>query len=786
MRIIPTLLIGIVLALAGCGSGDSPTATPPATGGPDIPSPQVPQVILQVSPFGEGTVSADSARLVCTDGRCSASVAAGSQVTLKAQAAADWVLDHWTGCDSTVDDRCTVTVTTGRTAQPFFVRTTAPQVHADVVVLSDATLDALVSDTRLVLTFTAAATQLASVDVGAVIVSGRGNGFARRVLKKIVLPGGNYLLDTLQASLSDIVLDGTLVGGAATTGSGGSGIARVQSLGPGVTLANRARPLGATSEFNLDVPLNAANTSRLTGKISIEWNPEVALDFRMLGGLKEAKLIINPTVRPDVTFIRGPDPEDTAGEWPVDLGIFTLTPIYLQVGPVPVVFVPTVRAYVTAHAKGGVQVNFTSGYSLQGSYGAHYRKGSGWDGVSTTSLDGHFAPVGALKFEGELGISVYMGVAVYDVIGPFIQVGPYVRATGEINTDSTAGLCTKFRADLGIAAKVGGNFKVLNWYESKFELTLIDQLIKNLTDVQGAACHDTQPPTKPGSTTVVASGLRSISLKWEASTDEGGMRGYQVLRDDLDLATTGHKSYQDTRLEPGREHCYRIVAIDLSGNRSVPGDRVCATTPANDRMAPSTPSDIHASAISTTAIHLSWQASTDDSGVAGYVVSTEGRSLRTLTDTALDIGKLQPSTSHCYVITAFDAAGNVSPPSAPVCVSTLPPERAAWTLQLACVGQSYNISNHVDLDADSDSLVNVTDQAMDYSGTPLAYHLHGTFDPETKVLHAQIDWAFSNSSDVRLDTFTATLSMDDTGNLPLTQVHRTGCDGHIRFTRNTP
>ncbi|WP_130481617.1 fibronectin type III domain-containing protein [Sphaerotilus mobilis] len=676
-----------------------------------------------------------------------------------------------------------VTVAEARTVQPFFARSAAPQIHADVVVLSDATLDELVSDTQQVLTFKAGARQLDDLREGAVIISGRGAGFARRILKKIVLPQGNFLLDTLPVSLSDIIEDGTLIGGYATAGSGTEGIARVLSLGQGVTLANRARPLGASSEFNVDVPLNAEETSKITGKINVEWNPEFAVDFRLGSGLKEAELLVNPTVRPDLSFVKGP--EDIEKEVLFDLGVFELTPFTIQVGFVPVVVVPTVKGYAKVSAKGGVQVNFASGYSLQGSYGAHYRKGSGWDGVFSTQLDGNFTPVGAVKIEGELGVGVYMAMAVYNVIGPFIQVGPYLRATGELNTASETGLCKKFRADLGIAAKVGGSFKVLSWYESKLELSLIDKVVKNLVDTQSSSCNDTTPPLSPEGLNAVATGSRTIELSWTPSTDEGGLRGHQVERDGVVVALAREGKHVDASLQAGHEHCYRIIAVDLSGNQSLPSTRACARTSATDRTAPTVPAQVTATATSTTAIHLSWQANSDDVGVIGYVVSANGKRLRSLADTSMDIGKLTPETNHCLVIEAFDAMGNVSPPSEPVCVSTLPPDQAAWTMQLGCVGRDHNISRNIDLDVDGASLVNVTGEAIDYSGSALAYHLHGSYEPSTHVLDAQIDWTFSNSTAVRMDRFTAQLSTDDTGPVTMTQVLKTGCDANIRFVQNT-
>jgi chitodextrinase len=89
-------------------------------------------------------------------------------------------------------------------------------------------------------------------------------------------------------------------------------------------------------------------------------------------------------------------------------------------------------------------------------------------------------------------------------------------------------------------------------------------------------------------------------------------------------------------------------------------------------MPPSTPGNLQATAVSSSAIALSWTASTDDVGVVGYDVYREGIPIATTptigyTDTGLDA-----STMYTYRVRAFDTAGNVSPLSYPASAVTLP------------------------------------------------------------------------------------------------------------------
>jgi hypothetical protein len=69
-------------------------------------------------------------------------------------------------------------------------------------------------------------------------------------------------------------------------------------------------------------------------------------------------------------------------------------------------------------------------------------------------------------------------------------------------------------------------------------------------------------------------------------------------------------------------------------------------------------------------VSLSWTASTDNVGVAGYRIYRNGSLVATSQATSyLDSG-LSPQTTYTYAVSAYDAAGNVSALSAPVSATT--------------------------------------------------------------------------------------------------------------------
>jgi len=89
-----------------------------------------------------------------------------------------------------------------------------------------------------------------------------------------------------------------------------------------------------------------------------------------------------------------------------------------------------------------------------------------------------------------------------------------------------------------------------------------------------------------------------------------------------------------------------------------------------DTQPPSVPTGLSATAVSSTQINLSWTASTDNVGVAGYRVFRGGSQITMTTATSYADAGLSPSTNYTYTVVAFDAAGNVSAQSSPASATT--------------------------------------------------------------------------------------------------------------------
>lgn len=93
------------------------------------------------------------------------------------------------------------------------------------------------------------------------------------------------------------------------------------------------------------------------------------------------------------------------------------------------------------------------------------------------------------------------------------------------------------------------------------------------------------------------------------------------------------------------------------------GGQVTVTFPVSpppDTTAPSAPTNLVATVVSSSQINLAWTASTDNVGVTGYKVFRGGTQVGTPTSTSFNDSGLSASTSYSYTVKAVDAAGNLS------------------------------------------------------------------------------------------------------------------------------
>ncbi|MFC3980685.1 fibronectin type III domain-containing protein [Streptosporangium jomthongense] len=164
---------------------------------------------------------------------------------------------------------------------------------------------------------------------------------------------------------------------------------------------------------------------------------------------------------------------------------------------------------------------------------------------------------------------------------------------------------------------------------------------------------DPTPPSTPGNLRVTGTSSSTVSLAWDASTDNVGVTGYEVYRGTTLVTTATDTTYTDSNLSPSSTYTYTVRARDAAGNRSPESSPVSATTQ-GDNGAPGQPGT--ASATSTaTSITLTWGASSGT--VTGYRVYEGATQKAQVTATTATISGLGACQAHTYTIKAYNANG---------------------------------------------------------------------------------------------------------------------------------
>ena len=201
----------------------------------------------------------------------------------------------------------------------------------------------------------------------------------------------------------------------------------------------------------------------------------------------------------------------------------------------------------------------------------------------------------------------------------------------------------------------------------------IPPIINSISGTQASGSSETVSwTTDQSSNSKVVYGL--TDAYGSTASDASFVASHSITLTGLSAATTYH---------------YAVISTDLQGYTATSTDQTFQTL---DTTPPSTPTGLTATANSSSEIDLSWTASTDNVGVAGYKLYRGGVQVATTTiaTTYADTG-LTAGTSYSYTVAAFDAAGNVSAQSSSVSTST--ENGASWTATASPAIQSIGFSS---------------------------------------------------------------------------------------------
>jgi hypothetical protein len=279
----------------------------------------------------------------------------------------------------------------------------------------------------------------------------------------------------------------------------------------------------------------------------------------------------------------------------------------------------------------------TVGHTLTGTYtysdsGNHPQASSTFRWLRSTTQNGTYSAISSATSQSYILVSSDIGKYIKFEVTPVSTV-----ATGVAVTSNPSGQINSSAVPIASSVSISGIPTVGQTLTGNYTYSQADGVI------QGVSTFRWLESLTSGGIYSPISGATSKLYVLESS-DSGNYLKFEVTPVATVPPTTGSASLSSATTQ--------VVA--LSG----------------DSTAPSIPTNVTATPVSTSEIYLSWVASTDDTGVTGYNIYRNGTKVASTTNTTYsDIG-LSSSTQYTYTVSAYDAVPNESAQSTSAVATT--------------------------------------------------------------------------------------------------------------------
>lgn len=205
------------------------------------------------------------------------------------------------------------------------------------------------------------------------------------------------------------------------------------------------------------------------------------------------------------------------------------------------------------------------------------------------------------------------------------------------------------------------------------------QALASIQFTLGAGTVCASAPATPSGLTALPSSASAITLSWNAVTTPAGCSitydiyasqsaGFTPAQSNVVASGLTSPPYTYSGLASGATWYFAVSALDAAGQSS-PSPIQSATTQTSSPQPPSAPSNLVASATSSSTISLTWQASSTSgvtynvyrSATSGATTASSTRIASGITGTSYINSGLTASTTYYYLVTAASSNGESSP-----------------------------------------------------------------------------------------------------------------------------